>query len=309
MSTAHTACPDTYKGRPALRIETGALTAHFLPEDGGKLASLTAPDGFEFLCQNPAPAYARLAYDGSYIDSECASWDDMFPTIDPYTPPTGRYAGLTLPDHGEVCRLPMEVGTAEGADGAPDGIAFRTDSRLFPLSFCKEVRTETDGALALTYTLTNRGDVPFPCLWAAHCMLRGQDDLRIRTPFAPDAPVEYMFGATPADAFPRDRLTGYAPGTGAAYKFYYTQPTPEGWLGGVYTASGHRFTLDYRADAGAVPYVGIWLNNGAFREYYNIALECCTAPYDAPDKAEAHGYRASLPPHGTLRFTLRVRVE
>ena len=90
MSARFPFCPDTYKGRPALRVETGALRALFLPEDGGKLASLTAPDGFEFLCQNPAPAYARLAYDGRYIESECASWDDMFPTIDPYTPPAGR---------------------------------------------------------------------------------------------------------------------------------------------------------------------------------------------------------------------------
>ena len=73
------------------------------------------------------------------------------------------------------------------------------------MAFCKEVRAEADGALALTYTLTNRGDVAFPCLWAAHCMLRGQDDLRIRTPFPADAPVDYMFGATPADALPLDR--------------------------------------------------------------------------------------------------------
>ena len=115
MSARFPFCPDTYKGRPALRVETGALRALFLPEDGGKLASLTAPDGFEFLCQNPAPAYARLAYDGRYIESECASWDDMFPTIDPYTPPAGRYAGMTLPDHGEVCRLPMTV------EELPDG--------------------------------------------------------------------------------------------------------------------------------------------------------------------------------------------
>ena len=173
-----------------------------------------------------------------------------------------------------------------------------------------DVFEDTDGH-TLTYTLTNRGDVAFPCLWAAHCMLRGQDDLRIRTPFPADAPVDYMFGATPADALPLDRLTGYAPGTGAAYKYYYTQPTPAGWLTGMYTASGHSFTLDYRADSAsaAVPYVGIWINNGAFRDYYNIALECCTAPYDAPDKAEAHGYPASLPPHASRRFTLRVRVE
>ena len=31
-----------YKDRPAIRVDTGALTALFLPEDGGKLASLKA---------------------------------------------------------------------------------------------------------------------------------------------------------------------------------------------------------------------------------------------------------------------------
>lgn len=303
MPSYFSLCPDTYKGRPALRITTGKLSALFLPEDGGKLSSLTAADGFEFLCQNPSADYARLAYDGSYVASECASWDDMFPTIDPYTLPSGPCAGLTLPDHGEVCRLPLT------AEQLPDGFSLRTDSRLFPLSFRKEVRAEADGALALTYTLTNRSDVRFPCLWAAHCMLRGQDDLRIRTPFAADAPVDYMFGATADEGLPRDRLTGYAPGSGRAYKFYYTEPTAEGFLTGLYTESGHSFTMDYRGAADAVPYVGIWINNGKFRDYYNIALECCTAPYDAPDKAEAHGYPAFLPPHAERHFTLRVRAE
>ena len=93
----------TYKSRPALAVTTPAMTALFLPEDGGKLASVTAADGFEFLCQNPAPDYAPLAYDGSYVDSECASFDDMFPTVDPYTPTEGEYAGrqsaLHLPVH------------------------------------------------------------------------------------------------------------------------------------------------------------------------------------------------------------------
>ena len=79
-----TIIPAAYKARPALRITTKTLTALILPEDGGKLASVKSNrDGFEFLCQNPAPTYARLAYDGSYVESECASWDDMFPTIDP----------------------------------------------------------------------------------------------------------------------------------------------------------------------------------------------------------------------------------
>lgn len=295
--------PDHYKDRPALRVETDTLTALYLPEDGGKLVSLKAArDGFEFLCQNPDPAYARLAYDGSYIDSECASWDDMFPTIDPWTPGEGPFAGKTWMDHGEVCRLPMQTTVTDTA------VRMRTSLRELPVDYEKVVTPQPDGLLAVTYTLANRGRHPFPFIWAAHCMLRGTDDLIVETPYPVDAPAAYMFGGDEAPALPRDRLIGYAPGTGPAYKFYYTDPTDGGFVAGKYTGSGHRFEMDYRADAAAVPYVGIWINNGSFKNLYNIALECCTAPYDAPDKALQKGYCSVLEPGETRTFTIRIRI-
>ena len=296
--------PAVYKSRPALRVETAALTALFLPEDGGKLVSVTSNrDGFEFLCQNPSPDYARLAYDGSYVDSECASWDDMFPTIDPYTPDSGEYAGITYPDHGEVCRLPMTV-TTEG-----DSVTLSCTSRLFAVDFEKRITPEQDGALALTYTIRNCGREDFPYIWAAHCMMQGADDLRVETPYPADAPVAYMFGPEGRESFPRDRLMGYGAGTGAAYKLYYTEPTDGGFLRAVYTESGHAFEMDYRDSAAAIPYVGLWINNGSFKNYYNIALECASAPYDAPHKALERGYCSVIPAGESLTFTLRVRVE
>lgn len=295
---------DRYKHRPALRVTTDTLSALFLPEDGGKLVSLTANrDGFEFLCQNPTSTYARLAYDGSYVDSECASWDDMFPTIDPYTPAAGEYVGVTYPDHGEVCRLPMEV-TEEG-----ETFALSCTSRLFAVDFEKRISAAPDGALVMTYTLRNKGREDFPYIWAAHCMLRGADDLTVQTPYAPDAPVAYMFGPAGRETLPRNRLSGYAAGTGAAYKFYYTQPAELGILGATYERSGHRFEMDYRDSLCAIPYVGIWINNGEFKSYYNVALECASAPYDAPHKAAERGFCSVLTAGESLTFTLRVRVE
>ena len=300
MSITH----DAYKGRPALRMTTATLSALFLPEDGGKLVSVTAnADGFEFLCQNPAPEYARLAYDGSYVDSECASWDDMFPTIDPYTPAEGDYAGITYPDHGEICRLPMTA-TVER-----DTLTLAYTSRLFPVAYEKRITPESDGALAMTYTIENHGREDFPYIWAAHCMMKGADDLVILTPYPTDAPVAYMFGPEGRETFPRDRLMGHSPGKGAAYKYYFTEPTDGGFVGVHYTRSGHRFEMDYRANADAIPYVGIWINNGEFKNYYNIALECATAPYDAPDKAMERGYCSVLKAGKPLQFTIRVRVE
>ena len=293
-----------YKNRPALQITTKTLTALILPEDGGKLASIISNrDGFEFLCQNPAPDYARLAYDGIYIQSECASWDDMFPTIDPYTPETGEYAGITYPDHGEVCRLPMTV-AVEG-----DSVILSCTSRLFAIDFEKKVTPEADGAMAITYTIRNNGREDFPYIWAAHCMMKGADDLRVETPYAADAPVAYMFGPDGREAFPRDRLMGDGVGPAIAYKYYYTQPTDGGFLRAVYTESGHSFEMDYRDSFAAIPYVGLWINNRNFKNYYNIALECASAPYDAPHKAMEKGYCSVISAGESLTFTVRIRVE
>ena len=303
MSTP-TITPSTYKDRPALQITTGTLTALILPEDGGKLASVKSNrDGFEFLCQNPSPDYARLAYDGSYIDSECASWDDMFPTIDPYTPEAGEYAGVTYPDHGEVCRLPLTV-TFEG-----ESAVLSCTSRLFAVDFEKKITPEADGALALTYTIRNRGREDFPYIWAAHCMLVGTDDLRVETPYPADAPVAYTFGPEDRDTLPRDRMLGRDSDRTVSYKFYYEEPTNGGFLRAVYTESGHAFEMDYRDSATVLPYVGLWINNGNFKGYRNFALECASAPFDAPHKALERGYCSVLPAGEALTFTVRVRVE
>ena len=293
-----------YKDRPALQVTTKTLTALILPEEGGKLASVRSNrDGFEFLCQNPAPTYASLSRTGSYIDSECASWDDMFPTIDPYTPAAGEYEGITYPDHGEVCRLPSSV-TVEG-----DTATLFCASRLFHYTFEKRITAEADGALALTYTIRNHGREDFPYIWAAHCMLVGTDDLRVETPYPADAPVAYTFGPEDRDTLPRDRMLGRSSGRAVSYKFYYTEPTDGGFLRAVYTESGHSFEMDYRDSAAALPYVGLWINNGNFKGYYNFALECASAPYDAPHKALERGYCSILPAGETLTFTVRVRVE
>ena len=294
----------TYKSRPALAVTTRAMTALFLPEDGGKLASIKTADGFEFLCQNPNPGYAPLTYDGSYVNSECAAFDDMFPTVDPYTLPNGAYAGATYPDHGETCRLSYETSASGGS------VKLSAYSRILPLSYEKVITPQADGSLTVTYTVENSGDEPLPFIWAAHCMLRGQDDLRIVTPYPADTPVTYMFGAASADGLPLDRLSGYAPGTGRAYKYYFDEPSDGGFVCALYKESGHRFEMDFGTPFGsALPYLGVWINNGAFKDYYNIALECATAPYDSPERAMRGGYCSEIPKKSKWEFTLRIRVE
>ncbi len=284
-----------YKDRPAIRIRSSKLTALFLPEDGGKMASLRDSDQ-EFLAQAPNAEYAVLRPDSDYILSECSGFDDMFPTIDSYTPEKGVYYGIPYPDHGEVCRYPMEVSETDNT------VCFHFVSRLFPLKFLKTVSAAPDGAICLQYHIHNDGDDAFPYIWAAHCMLAGDKNGSIITPFSDDAPIRMMFGPGGNDMLPRDHLSDFSD-TGATYKYYYLEQNFAGWCGYRYNTTGKQLMLHYSAPV--VPYLGVWLNNGGFKGMYNIALEPCTAPFDRPDAAEKAGCASMIPAHGSISFSLQ----
>lgn len=292
-----------YKDRPMMVIKNEILEAGFLYEDGGKLVSLKdVRDGQEFLAQATGEEYLALDYDGDYVSSECSGFDDMFPTIDPYTPESGPFAGKTYPDHGEVCRVPMEIALHRNAFT----LSFRSDE--FRYTYQKDVSLLNDGSLEIVYHIRNTGTDPFPALWAGHCMCQGVDGAQVFTSYGPKTPRVVMFGPDDEDpnTLPTESLTGYKPGEGWTYKFYYLEKMPEGRFGIRYP-DGKKLCM--QVDFQKVPYLGVWFNNGAFKDMYNIALEPCTAPYDAPDRAEEHGYETLIQPGQTVTFVLKISIQ
>lgn len=289
-----------YKDRPAVVVESRGLKGTFLPEDGGKLTSLVTPSGRELLVQNPNPTYAVLTPTGSYADAECSGFDDMFPTIDPYTPTQGRYAGVTYPDHGEACRYPMEMERKTGS------ILLRGKSRLFAVTYEKEISPENDGSISVCYTFTNHSAEPFLYLWAAHCLLAGTPNGVVTSSFDQDAPAHMMFGPPNAEQYSRTQL-GEAPSDTPAYKYYYLEPAAEGFCGYQYPSFREEFRLSY--DPQKLPYLGVWLNNGGFKGLYCVALEPCTAPFDRPDTAAQKGCASVLPPNGSFSFVLKLALH
>ena len=289
-----------YKGRPAVIVESRDFVSAFLPQDGGKMASLCMrSSGKELLAVKQDREYKMLSYDGDYVSAECSGFDDMFPTVDPYTPMEGAYEGITYPDHGEICRIAYDVTPLE------NGVVLKSKSRIFPVDYQKTIRSAEDGGIDIFYRITNNGDVPFPYLWAGHIMLQGEDGIRVFTPFDEKTPTEMMFATkgVPESALPLDHLTGYRPGTGAAYKFYYLEPMKEGCFGLEYP-DGSR--LVFEVNPQKIPYLGIWFNNGEFQNLYSITPEPCTVPFDAPDRAEKRGYVSMIPAKSSFEFKLHI---
>lgn len=294
-------CLSYYKDRPAYTVETDMLAAVILPEDGAKIASLRRKaDGKELLATKPGDTYKPLTSTGSYVDSECSGFDDMFPTVDPDSPVGNTYG--TYPDHGECCRLAYRAAVRE------DSLVLSARSCVFPVTYEKVVRAEASGAISMSYQIQNRSDAPFPFLWAGHIMLAGEDGMKVLTPFGDQTPTEMMFAEpVPASAsqLPYDRLMQHKPGIGATYKFYYLEPMPEGVFGVRYP-DGSKLT--FTVDPQKLPYLGVWLNNGAFQDGYSITPEPCSVPFDAPSRAAQRGYHSLIPASDAITFTIQIQL-
>lgn len=292
-----------FKGRPAVVVEGTSLTAVFLPEDGAKLSSLCVRGrGKELLAVKKGETYKVLRYEGDYVSSECSGFDDMFPTVDPYTPIEGRYKGITYPDHGESCRLPYTY------ESYKEGVIFHAKSRIFPIKYEKTILPAQDGGIDIAYRICNQEEVAFPFLWAGHIMLQGEDGMKVFTPFGCNAATEMMFATkgVPEKELPMDHLSGYQAGTGPAYKFYYLEPMNEGRFGVSY-ADGDKLTFE--VDPEKLPYLGLWFNNGEFQDLYTITPEPCTVPFDAPDRAKSRGYVSTISAKSEFSFKIHIFWE
>lgn len=279
----------TYKDRPAIGVRGARLTALFLSEDGGKIASLT--DGTrEYLAQAPGHMYNRLAPDGEYTASECSGFDDLFPTIDRCV-----QNGVVYPDHGEACRRPMR------AEILNDRLSLSFASGILPVRFRKTASVRADAAIAVLYDIVNDGGEDAPFLWAAHCMLAADPDAEITHPYPPDAPIKTMFGRQ----LSRVKTEPFSL-EGESYKYYFADAAEKGYC-------GYRFrdgkTLMLRYPPQIIRYLGVWINNGAFKGMYNIALEPCTAPLDTPEAARRAGCECRLKAHDRVRFELSIDLE
>ncbi len=284
-----------YKDRPAICVQAGKASALFLAEDGGKMASFQYA-GREYLAQAPGGSYLRLGPHSDYVSCECSGFDDMFPTIDPLIFSREGAADIPYPDHGEVCRYPLETTVGE------DFVRFQFSSRILPVRFGKTVRCSDRGVgVVIDYEIVNESDLEIPYLWAAHCMIRAEEGARIVHPYAEDAEIRTMFGRqlSRVETQPFDEA-------GESYKYFFVEPMTKGFSGYRYR-DGRAFMLRYPPEI--VRYLGVWINNGSFKGMYNIALEPCTAPYDRPDAARAAGIRSSLLPGETVRFWVSVTME
>jgi hypothetical protein len=303
-----------YKNVTAIALETDLVRVLFLPENGGKLASIVQKNtSREFLVQAPGLDYKELAYDGDYVESECSGFDDMFPTIDRCFYTDHPWKGIEMPDHGEVCALKWHYEIQEHC------LYMYVYGVRFPYKLEKWVNFAEGSSLNIRYKATNLSGFDFNYIWAAHPMIQMEEGGEIIVPFMGGEPVVSMYSSDInvhyGDNFSWPNITAWDgidetggrvnPDNKRGYKFFFKHQIPEGWCAYQYS-DGTIFRFSFPKEN--VPYLGVWVNESEFKNCSSVALEMCTGSYDRPDVAKKIGQHCMLPAKADCSWHLNIDI-
>lgn len=308
-----------YKNIHAVALESSELVTRFLPQYGGKMASLVCKrTGREFFAQDESTQYRVLKYAGNYVESECSGFDDMFPTIDSMYFTQFPWKGVEAPDHGEVCGLPWDWEVQQ------DCLYMSVHGVRFPYKLEKWVRFKDNTMLSIQYKVTNLSSFDMDFIWAAHTMINVEEGGEIILPYKDRTPATCVFSADTGFGARGSRvewpstvrtdgkvqalnITGRKNENGNSYKYYFDQNIPEGWCAYKYNSDGTLLKMMFSPES--VPYFCIWVNEGSFHNLHNIAMEACTGTYDRPDFARMYGQNSVLKAKGEYEWFFKISVE
>ncbi len=311
-----------YKDIDALSLDCGEVVFTVVPESGMKMVSaVNKATGFEFLHQNPKglDTFIRPEYNGDFVEYECAGFDDMFPTIDPYYADSdGPWNGVCFPNHGEIWSEPYEI--TELTDATVTG---KVSGIRMPYTLTKKYVANGENSVRIEYTLKNPTRYTMKYLWAAHVMLNAQTGSKFLVPDECDSGI-CMFSNN-------ERIGNY--GEKFSYpinkdkngvthdmsvmrdisvnedeKYYFANKlTKDGFIGVTYPENGKKFIMHFPTEN--VPYIGIMNDEGGWDGMYLCILEPCSAPYDRPDLASLHGCCSEIAPHSELKWYLDLEIS
>lgn len=304
----------SWHGQAAWKFENDTVRVVVVPELGAKLVSLfDKRSGREWLVGPGLRPFGHVPYGANFVDQDMSGWDEMFPTIVACDYPVpGPKEGTPLPDHGEVWPLSWTV-EAAGAE------ALRLAVRGVGLDYelARELRFAAPDTLQMHYEVRNLESERIAYLWSAHPQFACGDEARIVLPPAITAvhnalPVEWGWGEPEARlAWPlteqQVRLDAVGPpNRQAARKFFVPPQTAVSWAGLVRRPAGDWLRLDW--DARALPYLGIWVDEGCISSESVVALEPMTGYYDSLVTAWQKKRVALIKPGEMQSWDLFVRL-
>ncbi|MCX6225550.1 MAG: hypothetical protein NTV01_12505 [Bacteroidia bacterium] len=304
----------SYKNKKSIVLESPKMRAEFIPDPGGKLASLINKEtGYEYLVQRKNPIYRDQPFGGLFVDAECSGFDDMFPTIDTCNYENEPWKGVEMADHGEVWSLPWEY--------SADKISLHLSVHgvRFSYKLEKTICFSNENSLRIDYTLKNYSPFDFEFLWAGHLMINLEEGTQLNVPEDCKQAVTVLtngqraFGDINNWPLFRDNignthradLSG-PKSIGRFEKYYFNNRLKDGWCELRYPDNKNKLKVSFPVNM--VPYLGILMNEGGWDGLYNIIIEPCTVCYDRPDVAKKYGQVSKIEALGIYRWHIGITI-
>jgi galactose mutarotase-like enzyme len=308
----------SWGGQQAWVLENDTLRTVVIPDLGAKLVSLfDKRTQREWLVGPGDRPLKKASYGANFVEQDMSGWDEMFPTITACTyPVAGEKQGLLLPDHGEVWPLSWSFESS-----LPNTLSFSIAGKALPYRLTRTLLYSSADTLQMQYELRNLGQERMPYLWAAHPQFICNDGAEIRLP----RQVQEVYEVLPAEwgwgepetsfnwptAFNADGQRLYPNRVGPASlkqarKFFVKPETPIGWAGLIRQPAKDWLRLDW--DQNRVPYLGVWIDEGAINRESVAAFEPMTGFYDSLALAWEKQQVAMIASGEIQTWTLSVRL-
>lgn len=305
-----------YKDVEAVVLESEALQLAVVPGFGAKIASLVHKrTGRECLFQAAGERFRKAAYGARYETGEVTGFDEMFPTITECFCDVEPWAGVKMPDHGEVWSLPWECELSESE------VRTSVHGVRFPYALTRTISFARADSVLLRYKVENLSACDLPAMWSAHPLFNMTPGTRLI--FPPSA--RHIINTVPGPAlgnygerfdFP-NALTKESrawdlsrigpPERKLFFKYFFLDPLEEGFV--IIHDPTTRETIALVWPVEQIPYLGMWVNEGGWQDSYHLAPEPCTAPFDRWDIARQWGRLPVIAAFGTREWELRITVD
>lgn len=301
---------------PAIVLESGLMQVVIVPDLGAKIVSLfDKMHNHEWLVP-PVHPLKRTVYGADFVSQNLSGWDEMFPTINACVyPGTGDKNGIPLPDHGEVWSLPWKVERA-GAGKLILGV----DGPILPYRLTRTMEFIAPATLQLSYQLVNIGQDSIPYIWAAHPQFVCDQDMEIIFPpqvkevvnvmpeswgwGVPDTRFDWPETITQGGNHLRMDRIG-SPSLHKARKVFLPPEVRSDWVGLLRQPSKDWMCMEW--DSSIIPYLGLWIDEGAISTETVVAPEPMTGFYDSLEVAWNKKRVSRIGPGAIQSWMLTVR--
>jgi hypothetical protein len=295
-----------------LSLENDNLRINVIPECGGKISSLLhKSSNVDLMWRNPRVDYRRpvLGVPVHYYD--CGGWDEVLPTD-----LACSWRGEDYPYYGEVWALPWIFEIEK--DRKDEVCAHLTvNCALSQLRVDKWITLrECDAGLEVKHRITNISSFDQEhFFWMSHVTLPCIESSRIDVP-ANELIVEEitrpsrLLSGSYSWPFAKDksgevdvRNIGSRDGT---CEWFFANQLEDGWF--AFSNVRNRIGVAFVFSKEVFPTVGFFINRGADRGHYSVAVEPCTGYPIRLTDAIKNGTARELGPGDSLNSVMRVYV-